>query len=273
MHYFKRNIGDYHKKAGRLSMLEHGAYTLLIDACYDREVFPTKAEAVEWTWARSAEEISAVEFVLSKFFTLEDGRYIQSRIQEEIEQYRENAKTNKRIAEEREAARRERRNEPSTDRPRTVNEPPPNHKPLTNNQEPLTIEEKAAPEGAIPPGKSGKDRKGKSMLLSTYLDSCKAAGVKPFHDYPAVRQYGIDAGLPDDLVKLAWLEFKFVHTEGTQKDKKYKVWGAAFLNCLKGNWYRYWYLDGEEYKISQLGLQAQTATWAKDRSKNESQRL
>jgi len=29
MHYFKRNIGDYHKKAGRLSMLEHGAYTLL----------------------------------------------------------------------------------------------------------------------------------------------------------------------------------------------------------------------------------------------------
>ena len=37
MHYYKRNIGDYHKKAGRLSMIEHGAYTLLIDACYDRE--------------------------------------------------------------------------------------------------------------------------------------------------------------------------------------------------------------------------------------------
>ena len=48
MHYFKRNIGDYHKKAGRLSMLEHGAYTLLIDSCYDRERFPTM-DAVSYT--------------------------------------------------------------------------------------------------------------------------------------------------------------------------------------------------------------------------------
>jgi len=51
MHYFKRNIGDYHKKAGRLSMLEHGAYTLLMDACYDRERFPTMDEAIDWCWA------------------------------------------------------------------------------------------------------------------------------------------------------------------------------------------------------------------------------
>ena len=42
MHYFKFNIGDYHKKAGRLSMLQHGAYTLLIHACYDREKFLQK---------------------------------------------------------------------------------------------------------------------------------------------------------------------------------------------------------------------------------------
>lgn len=40
LHYYKRNIGDYEKKAGRPSMLEHGACTLLIDACYDREQFP-----------------------------------------------------------------------------------------------------------------------------------------------------------------------------------------------------------------------------------------
>ena len=45
MHYYKRNLGDYAKKAGRLSMLEHGSYTLLIDACYDRERFPTICSA------------------------------------------------------------------------------------------------------------------------------------------------------------------------------------------------------------------------------------
>lgn len=66
-------------------MLQHGAYTLLLDACYDREQFPTMHDAIEWTWASYAEEIAAIEFVLSRFFTLEDGVYVQKRIQEEIE--------------------------------------------------------------------------------------------------------------------------------------------------------------------------------------------
>lgn len=137
MHYYKRNIGDYAKKAGRLSMLEHGAYTLLIDACYDRERFPTEQEAIEWAWARSDAEVEAVRFVLSRFFVLIDGVYVQDRIKEEIDAYARNAETNARIAKEREEKR--------TKRERSVNgaspdehEPPPNHKPLTTNQEPLT---------------------------------------------------------------------------------------------------------------------------------------
>ena len=32
MNYYKRHIGDYAAKAGHLSPLEHGVYTLLIDA-------------------------------------------------------------------------------------------------------------------------------------------------------------------------------------------------------------------------------------------------
>ena len=134
MHYYKRNIGDYHKKAGRLTMLQHGAYTLLMDSCYDREQFPTLEEAIEWVWASTPEEIEAVKFVLERFFTLEDGVYIQKRTQGEIAQYHKNAATNKRIAIERETNRKKK----STKRARTVNEPPPNHKPRTINQEPET---------------------------------------------------------------------------------------------------------------------------------------
>lgn len=92
MHYFKRNIGDYHKKAGRLTMLQHGAYTLLLDACYDRETFPTLEQALDWCWASTDEEKDAVEFVLKKFFILENGLYIQHRIQDELEKYRRNSK-------------------------------------------------------------------------------------------------------------------------------------------------------------------------------------
>ena len=82
MHYYKKNIGDYAKKTGRLTMLQHGSYTLLLDACYDRETFPTLEEALEWTWASSTEEIEAVTFVLKKFFVLENGVYVQNRIRE-----------------------------------------------------------------------------------------------------------------------------------------------------------------------------------------------
>lgn len=139
MHYYKRNLGDYAKKAGRLSMLQHGSYTLLIDACYDREQFPTLEEAIEWTWASTTEEIEAVTFVLRKFFTLENGVYVQNRIQEEIEEFHNKSETNKRIAIERETKRKEN----ITNRTRNVdetikkdNESPPNHKPLTNNHKP-----------------------------------------------------------------------------------------------------------------------------------------
>ena len=132
MHYYKKNIGDYAKKAGRLTMLQHGAYTLLLDSCYDRERFPTMEEAIEWTWASNQQEIEAVEFVLKKFFVLEDGKYVQARIQEELAKYHENSETNKRIAIERETKRKEK----STKREPVVHEPPPNQEPITNNQEP-----------------------------------------------------------------------------------------------------------------------------------------
>lgn len=138
MNYYQRHIGDYHKKAGRLSMLEHGAYTLLLDACYDREKFPTKEEAIDWCWARSAEEIAAVEFVLSKFFTFDGSVYVQTTIQENVAHYHEKALKNKQIAIEREEARRIKREQAVHDVARNVHESPPNHKPITNNQEPIT---------------------------------------------------------------------------------------------------------------------------------------
>ncbi|MBJ2228523.1 YdaU family protein [Pseudomonas simiae] len=150
MHYFKRNIGDYHKKAGRLSMTEHGAYTLLLDACYDRERFPTLEEAVDWCWARSAEEVTAVTFVLSKFFDLVDGRYVQARIQDEINSYHAMALKNKEIAENREEAKRTKRAQQDTLRAQNVNEPAPNQEPLTTNQEPKDQDQKICAASAAP---------------------------------------------------------------------------------------------------------------------------
>jgi uncharacterized protein YdaU (DUF1376 family) len=87
MHKYQFNIGDYYKKAGRLSMLQHGAYRLLLDAIYDREVWPTREQALEWTWASTPEQEQAIDFILGKFFTLIDGAYQQTRIAEELAVY------------------------------------------------------------------------------------------------------------------------------------------------------------------------------------------
>jgi len=148
MHYYKRNLGDYAKKAGRLTMLQHGSYTLLIDSCYDRETFPTLEQALEWTWASTEAEVEAVKFVLNRFFTLDkDGCYVQDRILQELLEYHAKADTNKRIAIERETKRKEK----STNREQVVDEPTPNHKPRTINQEPkkkATVV--ATPEGVSP---------------------------------------------------------------------------------------------------------------------------
>jgi len=138
MHYYKRNLGDYAKKAGRLTMLQHGAYNLLIDACYDRERFPTREEAIDWAWAASAAEIEAVEFVLRKFFTLTDGVYVQERIQQELDEFAAKSAKNKQIAHDRETKRARNVDEASP----AVDESSPNQEPITINQEP----EKQKPE-------------------------------------------------------------------------------------------------------------------------------
>jgi uncharacterized protein YdaU (DUF1376 family) len=169
MHYYNRNIGDYHKKAGRLSMLEHGAYTLLLDACYDRERFPTLDEALDWCWARTGEERAAVEFVLGKFFALQDGVYVQRRVADEVEEYKIKGVVNQLVALSREAKKKNKldfakecedlkdeiKHDPlaktyaawtelvdSLNKKHaactSVQDRAPNQEPITNNQEPIT---------------------------------------------------------------------------------------------------------------------------------------
>lgn len=247
MHYYKRNIGDYHKKAGRLSILQHGAYTLLIDACYDRERFPTLEEAIDWAWAFSDEEKQAVEFVLRKFFTLEDGVYIQPRIMEEVDAYHENKKTNKRIAIEREEKRRAALNESSTKREQDVNEAPPNYKPLTTNHEPVTKNQNNPPKS--PKGKTS------AIEIKTYITECKAQGVKTIPPDDPVFEYATSVGIPEDFLRLAWLEFR---DRMIDSGKRYKDWRAAFRKYVRSGYLKLWWVNADgKYELTTAGKQAE----------------
>lgn len=84
MNFWRRNIGDYAKKAGHLSMLEHGAYTLLLDRVYATESPIREADAYRMTRAASRAERDAVDAVLREFFTLTDDGWTNARALEEI---------------------------------------------------------------------------------------------------------------------------------------------------------------------------------------------
>ena len=84
MNYYERHLGDYARDTGHLSILEHGAYTLLLDRYYSTEK-PIPADQVHRVArARGKDEIKAVNDVLAEFFSLVDGAWSHARCDAEI---------------------------------------------------------------------------------------------------------------------------------------------------------------------------------------------
>lgn len=160
MNYYKRHIGDYAAKAGHLSPLEHGVYGLLIDAYYNREEAPTKAEAIRWARARSADELAAVDAVLAEFFAEVNGRFVQNRIEEELSAFRIKQEANRALGQRGGQAKAKRL--ASETLSGTVSEPlseqvagrlangGPSHKPLATSHETTAVPTEPADKPADP---------------------------------------------------------------------------------------------------------------------------
>lgn len=112
MNYYERHLGDYAKDTAHLSMLEHGAYTLLLDRYYATEQGIPADQAHRVARARTKEEKEAVDIVLQEFFRLEGGVWVKGRVEEEIASYLESvpaAEERKKGAKERQQRARDRR--------------------------------------------------------------------------------------------------------------------------------------------------------------------
>lgn len=90
MHKYFRSIGDYAKDTRHLTLLEHGAYTLLLDLAYTTEK-PLPADLTSLfrlCCARTKAEQDAVETVVKEFFQqCPEGGWIQNRVKRELAQY------------------------------------------------------------------------------------------------------------------------------------------------------------------------------------------
>ncbi len=70
MNYYKRHIGDYIRDTSHLTLLEHGAYTRLLDLYYVREAPLPDDQVCRLVGARTPDEISTVKAILAEFFEL-----------------------------------------------------------------------------------------------------------------------------------------------------------------------------------------------------------
>jgi len=85
VNYYERHLGDYARDTAHLSIMEHGAYTLLLDRVYATEQGIAKDQVYRLARARSKEEREAVDAVLAEFFVLNDGFWNNGRAVREIE--------------------------------------------------------------------------------------------------------------------------------------------------------------------------------------------
>lgn len=89
MNYYERHLGDYARDTAHLSMLEHGAYSLLLDRYYATEAPIPEDQVHRLARARSPEEIAAVDAVLAEFFVRVDGMWVNHRAEREVAKYLE----------------------------------------------------------------------------------------------------------------------------------------------------------------------------------------
>jgi uncharacterized protein YdaU (DUF1376 family) len=94
MNYYERHLGDYAKDTAHLSMLEHGAYNLLLDRYYGTEAGIPADQVYRVGRAATRAEKRAVDTVLKEFFTLVDDCWVKNRVEEEIQRYRDSIPAN-----------------------------------------------------------------------------------------------------------------------------------------------------------------------------------
>ena len=201
MHHYPHHLGDYAKDTPGLTMLEHGAYRLLMDAYYVAEAPIAADEPYSIAKAGSPIERKAVDRVLRKFFVLDGDVYRQKRIDEEIASYQAKASTNR---ENGKLGGRPRTN-PQETHPVSVGGDTENPEiTLTSNQEPVTKGKRRSPKTALPENFGLSER---------VIDWAKEHGYGHLQEHLDTFRLKAAAG-----------------------DYRYADWDSAFMAAIRADW-------------------------------------
>ena len=139
MHYYSFNIGDYHSHTNHLDPMEDIAYRRMMDFCYLNEIaLPDDVDEIA-RLIRMRTHTGCIAIVLREFFERTPKGYVQRRIESEVEKYRAKSEKAKKSAEARWKPKpiNNGKNK-DANAVQTQSEGNANHKPINNNQEPLT---------------------------------------------------------------------------------------------------------------------------------------
>lgn len=115
-HWYPRYTGDYSQKTKHLSMIEHGAYVMLMDFYYSNEYLPSSDTSCDLSnddvlmricCALDEKERDAVRNVVSQFFTWTEDGYINKRVEEELQKRRDISDKRKKAVDAREKKRKQ----------------------------------------------------------------------------------------------------------------------------------------------------------------------
>lgn len=110
----------------------------------------------------------------------------------------------------------------------------------------------------------GRKKKDRGVALKTFLEDCKAKGIRPIRDYEPLWNYTRTAKLPDDFVALAWVEFCRQFGPGGVKESNLQTnWPQTFRNYVEKGYLKLWAINADgEYFLTTQGKQAQTVAEA-----------
>ncbi|HLO63299.1 MAG TPA: helix-turn-helix domain-containing protein [Azonexus sp.] len=98
------------------------------------------------------------------------------------------------------------------------------------------------------------------ITLAQFLDHCKASGEKSIPEDDPVWEYAQKVGIDNEMIAIAWLEFKGYWLNGEGKKRRMKDWRQTFRNAVRDNRARLWFVrEGEQAQWTTTGEQARRA--------------
>lgn len=105
---------------------------------------------------------------------------------------------------------------------------------------------------------TGSQPRKAGITLKNFLDQCQQRGEKPIPEDDVVWAYAEKVGISDEMISAAWTEFKLYWLS---EQKRKKDWSGTFLNAVRQNRSRLWFLkEGEEAQWTTAGEQARRAS-------------